>query len=129
MEESTVPVSTFDRTQLDVMRLLDARPQVSQREVASSLGLSVGKVNYCLRALVARGLVKVENYRKSDNKLAYFYLITPSGIAAKAELTRSFLARRVAEYDALRIEIEQLQHEQQQATHMTPGNSDVSSAV
>lgn len=105
--------STTERTQLEVMRLLDTKPQVSQREVASSLGLSLGRANYCLRALVAKGLVKAQNYRNSKNKLAYFYLITPAGIAAKAELTRRFLARRVEEYNELRLEIEQLQREQQ----------------
>lgn len=105
--------STTERTQLEVMRLLDTKPQVSQREVASSLGVSLGRANYCLRALVAKGLVKAQNYRNSKNKLAYFYLITPAGIAAKAELTRRFLARRVEEYNELRLEIEQLQREQQ----------------
>lgn len=93
------------------MRLLDAKPEVSQREVASSLGMSLGKANYCLRALMAKGFVKVENYRNSTNKLAYFYLLTPSGIAAKAELTRAFLARKLREYDDLRVEIEQLKKE------------------
>lgn len=98
-----------------MLRLLDAKQQLSQREVAASLGMSLGKVNYCLRALIAKGLVKVENYRNSDNKLAYFYLLTPSGITAKAELTRHFLARKVQEYDELRVEIEQLQEEHDRA--------------
>ena len=73
--------------------------------------MSLGKVNYCLRALMAKGFVKVENYRKSSNKLAYFYVLTPSGINAKAELTRSFLARKMREYEELRAEIEQLKRE------------------
>jgi EPS-associated MarR family transcriptional regulator len=93
------------------MRLLDAKQQVSQREVASALGMSLGKVNYCLRALMDKGFVKVENYRNSTNKLAYFYLLTPSGIAAKAELTRSFLASKMREYEELRAEIERLKLE------------------
>jgi EPS-associated MarR family transcriptional regulator len=100
-----------DRAHLDVMRLLSAQPELSQREVASSLGISLGKVNYCLRALIEKGFVKAENYRNSRNKLGYFYLLTPSGIAAKAELTKHFLARKVREYEELRLEIERLQRE------------------
>ena len=102
---------------LDLIRLIAARPQVSQRTVASSLGMSLGKANYCLRALIAKGFVKAENYRNSNNKLGYLYVLTPSGIAAKAELTRYFLARKVAEYEALRIEIEQLQEESEKPAH------------
>jgi MarR family transcriptional regulator, temperature-dependent positive regulator of motility len=100
-----------DRSHLELMRLLDARQKLSQREVATSLGMSLGKVNYCLKALIEKGFVKVENYRKSNNKLAYFYLLTPSGITAKAELTRDFLSRKMREYDELKLEIERLQRE------------------
>ena len=75
------------------------------------MGVSLGKANYCIRALIEKGFVKAENYRNSSNKLGYAYLLTPSGIAAKAELTRYFLARKVGEYEALRLEIEQLQKE------------------
>ena len=97
------------------MRLLDTRQRLSQREVANSLGMSLGKVNYCLKALIEKGFVKAENYRNSSNKLAYFYLLTPSGIAAKAELTRHFLARKMREYDELKVEIERLQQESEGA--------------
>jgi MarR family transcriptional regulator, temperature-dependent positive regulator of motility len=93
------------------MRLLDTRQQLTQREVADSLGMSLGKVNYCLKALIEKGFVKAENYRNSSNKLAYFYLLTPSGIAAKADLTRQFLARKMKEYDELKLEIERLRRE------------------
>lgn len=93
------------------MRLLDAKQQLSQREVATSLGMSLGKANYCIKALIEKGFVKAENYRNSNNKLAYFYLLTPSGIAAKAELTRKFLARKMIEYDELKLEIERLKQE------------------
>ena len=107
------------------MRLLDANPRLTQRQVASSLGISLGMVNYCLRALIARGLVKVENYRNSDNKSAYFYLVTPSGLSAKAELTRKFLARRVQEYNAMRLEIEELRREQQRYDRRARSRGDV----
>lgn len=108
---SALARSVKDETFLGLLRLLAANQQLSQREVASSLGVSLGKANYCLRALIARGLVKAENYRKSSNKLAYLYLLTPAGAVAKADLTRRFLARKVKEYEALRLEIERLQRE------------------
>jgi EPS-associated MarR family transcriptional regulator len=106
-----------DRALLDVIRELDARPQSSQRQLASSLGMSLGKVNYCLRALIARGLVKAQNYKNSRNTAAYLYLMTPSGIAAKAEMTRRFLVQKRREFDALRLEIERLQEESDAASH------------
>jgi EPS-associated MarR family transcriptional regulator len=93
------------------MRLLAMRPALSQRELATSLGMSLGKANYCLRALIEKGLVKAENYRSSDNKLSYLYLLTPSGVAAKLELTHQFLAQKVVQYEALRVEIEQLRRD------------------
>jgi len=95
------------------MRELGQRPRQSQRELATSLGISLGKANYCLRALIESGFVKAENYRKSNKKLAYLYLLTPSGIAAKTELTRRFLARKVQEYNALGAEIARLRQESQ----------------
>ena len=98
------------------MRLLDEQQELSQREVATSLGMSVGKVNYCLKALIDKGFVKVENYRKSDNKRAYLYYLTPSGIAEKAELTRHFLAHKMKEYDQLKLEIERLRQESEKST-------------
>ena len=96
---------------LRVLRLLEASPRLTQREMAHDLGVSLGKANYCLRALIGKGFVKVQNFRKSSNKRGYAYLLTPEGVAAKANLTRHFLARKREEYDALRLEIEQLQKE------------------
>jgi len=107
--------------ELALMRLLGNRPELTQREAASSLGMSLGKVNYCLKALIKKGFVKAENYRKSTNKLAYFYLLTPSGVTAKAELTRNFLARKVREYEALRVEIEKLEKETESSTRPEAG--------
>ncbi len=75
------------------------------------MGVSLGKANYCIRALIDKGFVKAENYRSSTNKLSYLYLLTPSGISAKAELTRYFLTRKMSEYEVLRLEIEQLRKE------------------
>lgn len=87
----------------------------SQRKLASSLGMSLGKANYCIRALIEKGFIKAENYRSSSNKLGYLYLLTPKGVAAKTELTRYFLARKMSEYEALRLEIAQLQMETEPA--------------
>lgn len=94
-----------------MIRLIHDSPRLTQRKLASSLGISLGKVNYCVRALIDKGFVKADNYRSSKNKLAYLYVLTPSGVAAKAELTRYFLARKVSEYETLRLEIEQLRRE------------------
>lgn len=102
-----------DEHHLKVLRLLEANPDMSQRELAEALGVSVGKTNYCIRALVDKGLLKMKNFRNSQNKLAYAYLLTPAGIAAKAELTARFLKQRMAEYEQLREEIEELQREVQ----------------
>jgi len=100
-----------DSSLLGVLRLLHARPSRSQREMAHELGMSLGKANYLLRALLDKGFVKVQNFRNSSNKRGYAYLLTPEGVAAKAELTRHFLARKIEEYDALRLEIERLRGE------------------
>ncbi len=93
------------------MRLLQANPEMSQRDVARELDVSVGKVNYSLRALVGRGWVKVNNFRDSDNKLAYKYLLTPRGIEAKARLTVRFLRAKMDEYETLKMEIEQIRRD------------------
>jgi len=94
-----------------MMRLIEARPEISQRDLSRELGLSLGGVNYCLNALIDKGLVKVENFRASEKKLAYAYLLTPRGVAQKAAMTRRFLARKMAEYEQLRAEIESIEAE------------------
>ena len=103
--------STRDGLPLQTIRLLGQNPAQTQRDLANTLGVSVGRVNYCVKALVEKGLVKVENYRTSTNRLAYLYQLTPAGVAEKALLTRRFLARKMAEYDALKSEIAALQRE------------------
>jgi len=91
-----------------LLRALENRPDLSQRQIAEELGVSVGAVNYCLRALIEKGLVKVRNFRSSDHKLRYAYILTPHGLAEKARLTTSFLKRKLVEYEALKAEIETL---------------------
>lgn len=109
------PIKT-DASQLRVLRLLDASPSRTQREMAHELGMSLGKANYVLRALLGKGFVKIQNFRNSSNKRGYAYLLTPEGVAAKTELTRHFLARKMEEYDALRLEIEGLRAESEGST-------------
>ena len=99
-----------------VLRALEQQPDLSQRQLADMLGVSLGKANYLLRALLDKGLLKARNFRNSQNKLAYAYLLTPSGIAQKAELTRGYLERKTAEFEALKGEIERLKAEVEQAT-------------
>lgn len=94
-----------------ILRLIDECPETSQRELARALGVSVGKSHYLLKALLEKGLVKMGNFRRSDNKLAYVYLLTPFGIATKINLTQSFLRHKETEYEALRGEIAQLRDE------------------
>ncbi len=94
-----------------LMRILEATPDLSQREMAKALDISFGGINYCLNALVAKGLVKIENFSQNQNKFGYVYLLTPSGIAEKAALTSSFLKRKMDEYEALKVEIETLKSE------------------
>ena len=91
-----------------LLKILQENPDVSQRELAREVGLSLGKTNYCLRALVEKGFIKVSNFRNSQNKVAYAYLLTPRGIEEKVQATAYFLKRKVAEYRALEKEIEQL---------------------
>lgn len=93
------------------MRLIEAQPEISQRQLSRELGISLGGVNYCLNALVEKGLVKMERFRASENKLAYAYVLTPNGISERARLTRGFLARKMDEYERLRAEIESVREE------------------
>ena len=100
-----------DDTRYRLLRLLTEHPNHSQRELASELGLSLGKTNYCLRALIERGWVKVQNFRNSQNKLAYAYVLTPTGLREKLRLTRAFLQRKEAEFEQLRHTIAALKSE------------------
>jgi EPS-associated MarR family transcriptional regulator len=100
-----------EETRYKVMRLLEANPKLSQRDVARELGISLGKANYCLRALIRRGWVKASNFKNSHNKAAYMYVLTSRGLEAKARLAVSFLVLKMSEYEKLRVEIEQIRRE------------------
>jgi EPS-associated MarR family transcriptional regulator len=92
-----------------VMRALEQNPHLSQRDLARELGVSLGGVNYCIKALIDKGAVKVENFRASDNKKRYAYVLTPDGMTEKARMTGRFLQRKMREYEALKAEIDGLQ--------------------
>jgi EPS-associated MarR family transcriptional regulator len=104
-------VSTLQVPEIDfkALQVLGNSPQINQRELAVVLGVSLGKANYCVRALLAKGQIKMQNFKNSKNKLAYAYTLTPTGIAALAALTTEFLQVKTAEYERLRAEIEALQ--------------------
>ena len=90
----------------NVLRKIDSNPKTTQRQLAKKLGFSLGKLNYCMKALKAKGLIKIENFKKNKSKLNYLYVITPKGIAEKTELTVRFMKRKMNEYDELKNEYE-----------------------
>jgi len=98
-------------TYFRVMRILQENPDLTQRELAEELGISVGGLNYCLKALMEKGLVKMKNFANSKNKFGYVYVLTPNGMKEKAALTHRFLRRKMDEYEALKVEIEALRSE------------------
>ena len=94
-----------------LLKLLETNPNLTQRQMAEEMGLSLGKFNYCLKELVKKGVVKVERFKSSDNKAGYMYLLTPSGLEVKARVTASFLRRKMQEYEEIKQEIEALKEE------------------
>ena len=101
----------IEENRYKLLKLLDENPELNQRQIATALGLSLGKVNFCLKALVEKGLVKMGNFNRSPNKKAYVYLLTLRGMEEKAKVTFSFLERKKQEYEELKLEIEQLTKE------------------
>ena len=93
--------------QFNVLRKIRSKPNSSQRELASELGFSLGKLNYCLKALKGKGLIKIQNFQRDPNKLRYAYILTPKGVAAKTKITLNFMKRKMREYDELKAEIEE----------------------
>ena len=116
--------SQRDKLQRDmrfrILRLLESNPQTSQRALSQELGVSLGSVNYCLKALVQKGQLKISNFRASNNKLRYAYVLTPKGVAEKTALTGQFLQSKLKEYDALKAEIKNLQEELELGADMGP---------
>ena len=100
-----------DEVRYKLLKILDYNPEATQRELAQELGVSVGKINYCMTALIEKGLIKANNFKNNKNKRAYAYLLTPRGIEEKARITVRFLKRKMDEYEVLKQEIEQLRRE------------------
>lgn len=105
--QSKIQEDTYFR----IMRLLQENPELSQRDLADKLGMSLGGLNYCLKALIGKGFVKLDNFQSSNHKLRYAYVLTPDGLAQKVAMTGRFLRRKMAEYEALKEEIEVLKAE------------------
>lgn len=105
------PVEGRDELKLRVMRVLEGNPTASQRQIAAELGVSLGGINFCLKALAEKGLIKIGNFARAERKLGYAYILTPAGVNEKAQLTARFLKRKLNEYEALREEIALLQRE------------------
>lgn len=100
-----------DEYRYKILKLVELRPEITQRELAEVLGISLGKANFCLQALMAVGVLKVSNFRNSKNKLAYMYLLTPKGVEEKAKVTVRFLRNKMHEYELLKLEIDALVNE------------------
>ena len=94
--------------ELEILRKIEENPNLTQRQIAEHLGLSLGKINYLIKALLGKGMVKVDNFRRSDNKLGYLYLLTPEGAERKRKLTLLFLQRKAEEFDKLKEEINRI---------------------
>jgi EPS-associated MarR family transcriptional regulator len=106
---SSTHAQQLEDLQFRVLHILHSQPDTSQRDLAKQLGISHGKMNYCVSALMEKGLLKLDNFQNSRHKFKYVYLLTPAGLAEKAALTGRFLQRKMAEYEALKAEIEALQ--------------------
>lgn len=100
-----------ESTRYRLLKLLETNPGLSQRQLARELGISLGKVNFCLSALIEKGLLKASNFRNSQNKLAYMYLLTPAGVEEKARITLQYLKIKMREYETLQSEIDELRRE------------------
>ena len=98
---------SYNQDQFNVLRKIKSKPNTSQRKLASELGFSLGKLNYCLKSLNEKGLIKIKNFQKNPNKLKYAYILTPKGITAKTKLTLNFMKRKMKEYDELKKELNQ----------------------
>lgn len=104
-----------DEYRYKILKLVESKPEISQRELAKDLGISLGKANFCLKALIEKGLLKATNFRNSQNKLAYMYLLTPSGIEEKSSITLRFLKSKMRDYELLQAEINLLMQEAKSA--------------
>jgi len=115
------PANNLDEIHLQVLRAIEAQPELTQRQLAEELGVSLGKAHYCIKALVDKGLVKMGNFSHNQKKLEYAYLLTPSGMKSKAMLTAHFLERKAAEYGILKSELEKYDNREKQIKRLEQG--------
>ena len=109
-----------DEYRYRILKILNNKPEASQREIARELGVSLGRVNYCFQALIEKGLIKVNNFRKNESKRAYLYVLTPKGMREKGRVTLRFLSLKLDEYENLKREVEQLRQEAEEFDHSRP---------
>jgi EPS-associated MarR family transcriptional regulator len=114
-----------DEYRYKILKILEANPEISQRDLARALGVSLGRTNFCLKALIERGLLKATNFRNSSNKLAYMYLLTPKGLEEKSVITTRFLKMKMQEYANLESEIEELRRDAMQIKQINLAQSEV----
>lgn len=114
-----------DEYRYKILKILETNPEISQRDLARELGVSLGRTNFCIKALIERGLLKATNFKNSSNKLAYMYLLTPKGIEEKSTITARFLKLKMQEYADLEAEIEELRRDAMQTTQKKFAQSEV----
>lgn len=107
----SISMSNQDEIHLKLMRLIEQNNQLSQRQLAEEMGVSLGKINYCLKAIVEKGWVKASNFKNSEHKSAYLYLLTPKGAEEKATIAKRFLERKIQEYEDIKLQIEEIKSE------------------
>ena len=106
-----ISMTNQDEIHLKLMRLIEQNNQLSQRQLAEEMGVSLGKINYCLKAIVEKGWVKANNFKNSEHKSAYLYLLTPKGAEEKVKIAKRFLERKLQEYEDIKLQIEEIQNE------------------
>ena len=98
---------SFNNDEFDILRKISKEPNVNQRDLAKKLGLSLGKINYCIRALKKKGLIKINNFKKNKRKFNYLYMLTPKGVSEKTRITINFMKQKMKEYDELQSELKE----------------------
>jgi EPS-associated MarR family transcriptional regulator len=111
-----------DEIAYKLLKIIENDPQLSQREIASRMGISLGKANYCLKSLIEKGFIKARNFYNSNHKVAYAYMLTPSGLEEKTHVTYRFLKRKMQEYEEIKVEIERLKAETAEIKKSESGN-------
>lgn len=111
-----------DEVAYKLLKIIETEPQLSQREIAARMGISLGKVNYCLKSLIEKGFIKARNFYNSNHKVGYVYMLTPSGLEEKASVTYRFLKRKIQEYEEIKAEIESLKAETAEIDKPVPGD-------